>query len=63
MKPEFQKHMKSIMMHLVEDGLEWHCEAEGSWNLLCKDKKSPHEEPAALDSNEGQLQMVAEAGF
>jgi hypothetical protein len=55
--------MKSIMMHLVEDGLEWHCEAEGSWNLLCKDKKSPHEEPAALDSNEGQLQMVAEAGF
>jgi DNA invertase Pin-like site-specific DNA recombinase len=62
-KQELHRHISSITMHPVGDGREWHYEAEGSWNLLGTDEKSLHEEPAAQDSNEGHLRLVAGAGF
>jgi hypothetical protein len=63
-KPELHKHLSSITMHPVGGvGGEWHYEAEGSWNLLGTDEKSPQEEQRAQDSDEGHLRMVAGAGF
>ena len=63
-KQLLHQHLKAVTMHLVKDsGRGWYYEAEGSWNLLGTDEKSPHEEPAAQDSNEGHLRMVAGAGF
>ena len=63
-KQELHRHLNAISMHPVKDNERgWYYEAEGSWNLLGTDKKSPHEEPEAQDSNEGHLRMVAGAGF
>jgi hypothetical protein len=59
-----QQFIALFSMHPVEDNERvWYCEAEGSWNLLSTDKKSPHEESKAQDSTEGLLRMVAGAGF
>ena len=63
-KQMLHEHLKAITMHPVKDnGQGWNYEAEGSWNLLGTDKNAPREEPAAQDSNERQLRMVAGAGF
>jgi hypothetical protein len=51
-------------MHPVKDSeWGWYNEAQGSWNLIGTDEKSPHEEPAAQDSDEGRIELVAGAGF
>ena len=63
-KQELHKHISEIKMLPVGDGQNRHYEAEGLWNLLVTDKNAPHtEEPAAQDSSEGRLRMVAGEGF
>lgn len=55
MKQELHKHLSAISMHPVKDSERgWYYEAEGAWNLLSTDKKSPHEEQGAQDSGEGR---------
>ena len=63
-KQLLQQHLKAVTMHPVKDSSRgWFYEAEGSWNLLGRDENALREEPAAQNSNEGQLRMVAGAGF
>lgn len=63
-KQLLQQHLKAVTMHPVKDNSRgWYYEAEGTWNLLGRDENAPREEPAAQNSNEGQLRMVAGAGF
>ena len=63
-KQELHRHLSAIAMHPVKDSERgWYYEAGGSWNLLGRDENAPREEPAAQDSDEGQIRMVAGAGF
>ena len=62
-KQKLHRHISIIAMHPVENERKWFYAAEGGWNLLGTDENAPREEPRAQDSNEGQLRMVAGAGF
>jgi site-specific DNA recombinase len=63
-KQELHRHLTAITMHPVKDSKRgWYYLAEGAWNLLGRDENAPREEPDAQDSDEGQIRMVAGAGF
>ncbi len=63
-KQLLHQHLTTVTMHPVKDSSRgWYYEAEGTWNLLGRDENAPREETIAQDSNEGQLRMVAGAGF
>jgi hypothetical protein len=63
-KQELHRHLTAITMYPVKDGSRgWYYEAKGAWNLLGRDENAPREEQSAHDSDEGQIRMVAGAGF